>query len=231
MQSGLFRYLAENTYITENYADVLPRMRKKKTIPSVYIRKEIEQLLGSIERFTKQGKRDYAIILLILRTGLRQSDVRELRFESVDFGSSRISIIQYKTGIPLTITIAEDAKEALLDYLTNGRERSVSDQIFLNGYGQPMTKGAVGHIVSRHIKSAGINPGKRHTGSHALRMTFASQLVEENTPYGVVKTLLGHASAESTTHYVEFSTEGLRTCALDVPTPTSSFLHYLQGGF
>ena len=227
----LFRYLAENTYITENYAEILPRMRKKKTVPSVYTHEEIEQLLDSIERFTPQGKRDYAIVLLILRTGLRQSDVRELRFENVDFGLSRISIIQYKTGIPLTITIAEDAKEALIDYLANGRERSVSDQMFLNGYGQPMTKGAVSHIVSRHIKSAGINPGKRHAGSHALRMTFASQLVEEKMPYEVVKTLLGHASAESTTHYVEFSTEGLRACALDVPMPTSAFLSYLQGGF
>ena len=93
-----------------------------------------------------------------------------------------------------------------------------------------MSMSAVTHIVSRHIKDAGIVTGRRHAGSHSLRMTFASQLVEENMPYEAVKTLLGHTSPDSTRHYVEFSTEGLRACAIEVPPPTAAFLHYLQGG-
>jgi site-specific recombinase XerD len=60
-------------------------------------------------------------------------------------------------------------------------------------------------------------------------MTFASQLISESVPYEVVRTLLGHVNPESTRHYVEYSIEGLRTCALEIPLPSGLLEKYLSG--
>ena len=223
----LFQYLCDEGKIGANYALILPRMAKKKCLPSVYNEDEINTLVRSIEKFTPQGKRDYAMLLMALRLGLRQSDIRELRFENVDFERSQVNLVQFKTGVALQLSLPDEVVAALHDYIDNGREKSDSLNIFINGHGAPFTRQAVTHIIARHFKQANIDIGSRHYGPHALRMTFASQLVEEKVPYEVVRTLLGQVSTSSTKHYVEFSTEGLRTCALEVPAPGSIFEKYL----
>lgn len=223
----LFQYLCDEGIIGANYALILPRMAKKKCLPSVYNEDEVKALIRSIETFTPQGKRDYAMLLMALRLGLRQSDIRELRFENVDFERSQVNLVQFKTGVALQLSLPDAVADALHDYINNGREKSDSLNIFINGHGAPFTRQAVTHIIARHFKQANINIGSRHYGPHALRMTFASQLVEEKVPYEVVRTLLGQVSTSSTKHYVEFSTEGLRTCALEVPAPGSIFAKYL----
>lgn len=222
-----FRYLLESGVLATDYTGILPTVPKKKTVPSVYNDAEISQLLRSIETITPQGKRDYAIILVALRLGLRQSDIRKLRFENVDFSHSKVSLVQFKTSVALQLSMPDDVVHALQDYIQNGREESDEPYIFLNGYGKPLTQHAVSHLVSRHFKKAQVNVGDRHNGSHSLRMTFASHLVAENVPYEVVRVLLGHADNASTRHYVEFSIEGLRTCALDIPKPNGMLAQYL----
>lgn len=225
----LFQFLVDNGLISANYALILPRMAKKKCLPSVYSDDEIKNLLENVERFTPQGKRDYAMLLMALRLGLRQSDIRLLCFENVDFENSQVNLVQFKTGVAMRLSLPEEVATALHDYINNGREETVSQYIFLNGYGSPLTRHAVSHIASRHFKKANIDIGVRHHGAHSLRMTFASQLIAENVPYEVVRVLLGHVCLDSTKHYVEFSTEGLRTCALEVPQPGGAFAEYLSG--
>ncbi len=223
----LFQYLFNARIISTNYTGILPSMAKRRTIPSVYSDSEVIQLMESIETFTPQGKRDYAMLLIALRLGLRQSDIRLMCFENVDFKNAQISLVQFKTGVPLQLSLPDEVATALYDYIDNGREESDSHYIFLNGYGGPLTRQAVSHIASRHFQKANIDVGDRHHGTHALRMTFASQLVAENVPYEVVRVLLGHANRDSTRHYVEFAIEGLRSCALDVPAPIGIFAKYL----
>lgn len=225
-----FRYLLESSVVETDYTGILPTVPKKKSIPSVYNEDEISQLLENMETITPQGKRDYAIVLVALRLGLRQSDIRLLRFENVDFMCSRIRLVQLKTSVALQLSMPDCVIQALQDYIKNGREESDSPYLFLNGYGEAMTKHAISHIVARHFKNARIDVGSRHSGSHSLRMTFASQLVAENVPYEVVRVLLGHASRESTRHYVEFSIEGLRECALEVPEPSGMLAQFLAEG-
>lgn len=223
----LFQYLSDSGVVSANYALVLPRMAKKRSLPSVYSEEEINMLLKSVERFTPQGKRDYVMLLIALRLGLRQSDIRELRFENVDFERSQVSLIQYKTDVALQLSLPDEVASALHDYINDGRENSESLHIFTNGYGMPLTRSAVTHIISRHFERANIDVGSRHHGPHSLRMTFASQLIEKRVPYEVVRTLLGQVSPSSTKHYVEFSIEGLRSCSLEILPPGGSFAKYL----
>lgn len=225
----LFKYLVNTGITTTNYAGVLPAPTKRKTIPSVYSETEIKQLLDSVETLTPQGKRDYAILLIAVRLGLRASDIRLLGFENVDFENATIKFTQFKTSVDLQLSLPVEVTKALNDYIYNGREESDEPYIFLDGYAHPLGSHSVSDIVSRHFVKSGINVGDRHHGSHALRMTFASQLVSENVPYEVVRTLLGHVNSESTRLYVEFSIEGLRTCALEVPSPSGLLEKYLIG--
>lgn len=225
----LFQYLVENEIITTNYAGVLPSMTKRKTIPSIYSEKEINHLLDSVETLTPQGKRDYAIILIAVRLGLRASDIRLLCFENINFENATLKFTQYKTSVDQQLSVPIAVINALNDYIDHGREQSQEHYLFLDGYANPLASHSVSDIVSRHFLKSGIDIGDRKHGPHALRMTFASQLVSEKVPYEVVRTLLGHVNAESTRHYVEFSIEGLRTCALETPPPSGLLEKYLTG--
>lgn len=226
----MFGYLADADIVANDYSVVLPMLNKRKTIPSVYSPDEIKQLLDSVERFTPSGKRDYAILQVAVRLGLRASDIRLLRFDNVDFDNAVVRFVQFKTSIPNQLPLPQEVADALRDYIDNGREESAEAIIFLNGYGQPLHPHAVSTITMRHFKQSGIDFGRRKHSSHALRMSFASQLIAENVPYEVVRAALGHSSRESTRHYVEFDIESLRTCALEVPPPSGWFAKYLAGG-
>ena len=226
----MFRYLIDTNIVNDDYSAVLPMLNKRKTIPSVYSPAEVQQLLDCVERFTPQGKRDYAILQMAVRLGLRASDIRLLRFDNVDFENATVKFVQFKTSVPNQLPLPLETAEALHDYINHGREISTEQYIFLNGYGRPLHPHAVSTIAMCHFKQSGLDFGRRKHSSHALRMSFASQLIAENVPYEVVRVALGHASRESTSHYVEFDIESLRICALEVPPPSGLFEKYLTSG-
>lgn len=225
----LFRFLVSTDIITTDYSGILPAPSKRRPTPSVYTEAEIQQLLSSVETFTPQGKRDYAIILIAVRLGLRASDIRLLCFENIDFQNATVEFTQLKTSVDHKLSLPEEVSKALKNYISSGREESQEPYLFLDGYGHPLGRYTITNIVSRHFVKSGINFGDRHHGPHSLRMTFASQLISESVPYEVVRTLLGHVNPESTRHYVEYSIEGLRTCALEIPLPSGLLEKYLSG--
>lgn len=225
-----FRYLVENNVVDADYSSVLIRPAKRKPIPSVYSEAEIQQLLRCVETVTPQGKRDHAILLLAVRLGLRASDIANLCFKNVNFENSVIKFVQQKTSVPHQLSLTNEVAAALRDYINAGREKSDEPYVFLDGFSRPLTRRVVSGIASRNFKKTGIDFGHRHHGSHALRMTFASQLVAENVPYDAVRALLGQVDPHSTRHYVEFAVESLRTCALEVPLPSGRLKNYLTGG-
>jgi integrase len=226
----LFGYLVNVGVVECNYTGILPIIAKRKAIPSVYSEAEIKQLLDSIETVTPQGKRDHTMVLIAARLGLRVSDIANLRFENVDFDHGIVKFVQYKTSVPHQLPLPADVADALLDYIAHGREESEEVYIFLDGHGHPLANFSVGKIGGRHIKNAGIEIGTRSPGMHALRMSFASQLIADKLPYDVVRYALGHVHPNATRHYVQFSIEGLRACALDVPPPSGLLRKYLEGG-
>ena len=226
----LFGYLLKAEVVLKDYSVILPMVTKRKTIPSVYSQEEIQRLLDSIEINTPQGKRDHTMVLIAVRLGLRVSDISQLCFENVDFDRSIIKFVQLKTSVPHQLPLPKEVADAILDYIETGREESDEPYIFLDGHGHPLSGTSVGHIGARHIKNSDIEIGARHHGMHALRMSFASQLIEEKIPYDVVRYALGHVNPNSTRHYVQFAMESLRACCLEVPPPSGLLKKYLEGG-
>ena len=92
-----------------------------------------------------------------------------------------------------------------------------------------LTGSGITAIVTNCFKKAGIESNGRHLGPHALRSTFASELLAEKVPYDAIRVILGHTDPGSTRFYTKMSIEDLRTCALAVPPPSGLFAEYLKG--
>lgn len=223
-----FSYLVERGTVAANYSGILPRVRYPQRVPSVYTYEEVEKLLSCVDRSTPMGKRDYAILLLAVRLGMRASDIRLLCFPDVDFKSRKISYIQFKTDVSQTLSLLPEIEDALRDYIENGRPKADEPYIFLTYRKTQLSRSVVSAVADKYFKMAGIDPGDRHHGSHSLRMTFASELIAEDVPFEVVSRLLGHEDKAAVSHYVTLSTESLRSCALPVPEASGKFADYLK---
>ena len=216
------RYLYGQGIITTDLSTVVPKLRycKKAKIPSAYSKDEIERMVNSIDRGNPRGKRDYALILLAARLGLRASDIANLTFSSFKWERNLIEVAQQKTGEPVTLPLLNDVGEAIIDYIRYARPKSDVPFLFLklNAPNDVMYANSIHHTVYTRLKEAGIRipPGKKH-GPHALRHSLASALLENNVPMAVISEALGHTDTESTSVYLKIDVARLRECAVEVP--------------
>ena len=113
------RFLLLRGILRQDLSQVLPTVRvaRDATIPSVWEPELVERLLKAVERCSPRGKRDYAILLLASRLGLRLSDIRALTLDDLNWDTAAIEITQSKTGAPLCLPITEEVGQALIDYL------------------------------------------------------------------------------------------------------------------
>ncbi|MCL1874666.1 MAG: tyrosine-type recombinase/integrase [Synergistaceae bacterium] len=217
-------YLFDNKVTKTNLSDCIPKMRQPQPMPSVYSGEEVSKLLSSIDRSTSMGKRDYAILLLAAKLGLRSSDIVNLKLQDIDYDKKTIDIIQVKTGKPLTLVLNADVEESLDEYVKHGRPQSEHEHVFLNTQApySPLCAGTGYSITQRSFDRAGISATGRRRGTHALRMSYATSLVTKGVPYAVVTEALGHDDPESAKYYVRVDVRRLRLCALNVPKPSGA---------
>ena len=215
------RFLYENHYIKEHLADRLPRVAapSKARIPSVWEQEDLNKLLEAVDRSNPTGKRDYAILLLVAKLGLRSIDVKRLTFGCFNWERKEICFIQSKTGVPVVLPLLPDVGWAVIDYIKNGRPDCGSEYVFLRHAAPigPLT--GENHLyatVRKYMKRAGIKREGSKSGLHSLRHTLATSLMERNIPVSEISDILGHTSPGSTTNYLKSSIELLRDCALEV---------------
>jgi integrase len=179
----------------------------------------VVRLLEAVDRSSAKGKRDYAILLLACRLGMRVGDIRTLKLDQIHWEDSTIEITQSKTSVPLTLPLTNEVGEALIDYLKSGRPQSAHREVFLrvNPPFDPFGRNDnLHHIVTYWRLLAGIRfraPRKR--GLHSLRHSLATRLLEKGTPFTTIAEILGHTSLESTRIYAKADVEALRSVALD----------------
>lgn len=228
----LFSYWFEHGIITVNLARQMPNdvYRQQAKLPSVYTKSEISAMLDNIDRSSGQGKRDYAILMLLSRYGLRASDICRLKLEDIHWAENNIAINQYKTGNRLELPLLKDVGEAIIDYLKYGRQISTLPNVFLrlkSPYGQ-MSSGSIYDAVNKAMRFAAIKSDRRRHGSHVFRHSLASLLLKEQSVLPVISEVLGHASTDSTKTYMRIDMDSLRKCTLDVPAVAADF--YTQKG-
>ena len=214
------KYCHDNSIIQADLFSKLPNphYNRQSRLPSSYTEDEVKRTLAMIDRGNPCGLRDYAIILLISRLGLRSSDVANLHFSNIDWENDRIRLTQVKTGNPLELPLLTDVGEAIIAYLRNGRPHTESDHVFVR-MKPPFTAfhpGAVGALVHEHLVKAGIHVEGRKAGSHALRHSLASRLLEHEIPLPVISEILGHVNTQTTMTYLRIDISELKKCALEV---------------
>lgn len=226
------KYLYENNVIKKNFEYVLKdvSVRRKECIPSYYSKAEVVKIETSVNVSNAVGKRNYAVLLLATRLGLRASDISELKFENIYWKENVIRLFQYKTGKPIELPLLADVGNAIFDYLKNGRQRSYSHHIFLSERApyRPMSRCSINNAVSCLVKASGVDTRYRHHGPHSMRHSLASCLLEDGTSYPVISESLGHATTEVTMKYLRIDLKSLMKCALDVPPVSDDF--YMQKG-
>lgn len=218
---SFLRFLTMRGILQKDLSAELPkiRVRKDATIPSVWDHELLVRLLEAVDRSSAKGKRDYAILLLACRLGLRAGDIRTLKLDNLRWEESTIEITQAKTGTPLSLPLTNEVGEALIDYLKSGRPQTMHREVFLtvNPPFDPFKENdRLYHIVTYWRRLAGItfrNPQRR--GIHSLRHTLATRLLEKGTPFTTIAEILGHTSLESTRIYAKADVEALRGVALD----------------
>ncbi len=218
---SFLRFLTMRGILQKDLSADLPKIRvpRDATIPSVWDQELIVRLLGAIDRSSAKGKRDYAILLLACRLGLRAGDIRTLKLDNLRWAESTIEITQAKTGTPLRLPLTSEVGGALIDYLKSGRPQTTHREVFLKvtpPFDPFKENNNLYHIVTYWRRLAGITfRSSQKQGLHSLRHTLATRLLEKGTPFTTIAGILGHTSLESTRIYAKADVEALRGVALD----------------
>lgn len=203
-----------------NFIDSLPDVRRTRRyrLPNIFAPDDVDRMLTAVDRSNALGKRDYAILLIVAKLGLRISDVRGLRFDNIDWQEKRISIIQRKTGVPLDLPLFDDIGWAIIDYLQHGRPQTECSHIFVKHLAPyDELSGCLQHTVLKYVQKAGIHtPANKPIGMHTFRHSLATTLLKNGATYTEIAQVLGHATPESAQTYISLDVEQLRQCALEV---------------
>ncbi|MHB1887168.1 MAG: site-specific integrase [Acidimicrobiales bacterium] len=224
---SFLRFAASDGLIDGAVLAVVPAAKstRQARIPSVWEPGEVTKILEAVDRANPGGKRDYAIILLITRLGLRGIDVKRLRFGDLDWPGNRLSVVQAKTGHRVQLPLLKDVGWAVIDYIRSGRPRCDCPEVFIRHtapIGPFSDQDHLHQILVKYARAAHVPLGeKRRHGMHSLRHTLATRLLENGTPIEQIADILGHQSVTATGVYLKSSLGLLAKCALD-PDATAS---------
>lgn len=193
-----------------------PRCYKLESLPRVLNWEEINKILNSVDKSTRAGLRNNAILLLLTTYGLRAGEVARLKLDDIDWKKEIIHILPGKTGRALLLPLMPRVGKAILKYLKQTRPVSKHREVFLLTCAPwtPLKSTNIRYVVGRHIQLAGLDP-PRH-GPHLLRYSFATHLMRSGASLKEIGDMLGHRSFESTHVYTKTATEKLREVALEM---------------
>lgn len=216
---AFFRYLCENSLYSENFWMLLaaPRCRDHR-VRGCVSPQEVSRLLESIDRETRDGKRDFAAMSLAAVSGLRAGDIASLKLDDINWKQKEIRIVQGKTDEPLILPIPVQALQAVADYILNGRPKADSRNVFIRhqapftGYHDGVS---VACIFRKYQKKAGIEHviGDGKT-LHGIRRGLGTEMTASGIPVDMVAQVLGHKGTKATKQYISADVQGMRRCAL-----------------
>lgn len=210
------RYLHREQLIPRDLSGCVesPRSYRLSTLPRSISWDEVRRVLEAVERRTAAGKRDYAILVLLVTYGLRGREVAALTLDDIDWKRDRLRIPERKAGHSTAYPLSPSVGGALVDYLKCARPTTAERRVFLRVLAPhgPLTGSGVSSRASYHLRRAGIAVPR--PGSHTLRHTCVQRLVDADFPFKVIGDYVGHRTAESTKIYAKVAVEALRDVAL-----------------
>jgi len=216
---SFLRYARYHGAVTRDLAAVVPAVANwsMPAIPRAIGDEQIRQLLASIDRRMAMGRRDYAIVLLLARLGLRANEVSGLELEDINWKAGQVSVRgkrDHRTVLPLPA----DVGAAIAAYLRHGRPASASRRVFLRSKAPLrgfLGQCAIGSIIRHRLHRAGI--AAPTTGAHQFRHAMATRMLRHGASLAEIGEILRHRHLQTTTIYTKVDVTALRTLALPWP--------------
>jgi site-specific recombinase XerD len=216
---SFFRYLWHRGAISKDLSSSVPTVPNwsLSTLPRFLTADDVERILRGCDRKTSIGRRNYAILLLLARLGLRAGEVVGLNLEDIDWSTSQI-MIRGKGGTSVPLPLAPDVGAALAAYLREDRQRCSTRRVFIRhrapfvGLGNSSTISA---LVMRALNHAGVE--SVHKGAHVLRHSLATSLLRQGGSLDEIGELLRHRSPNTTAIYAKVDVSALHALALPWP--------------
>jgi integrase/recombinase XerC len=200
-----FTFMEENHIMAGNPAHTVKGARREEKEPGILYKEQYKALLYE----ASDNVRDYAIIMTFLQTGIRLSELVNLRVEDIDFEHRILTVRQGKGKKDRHIPLVDEAAKALRNYLRyRNTELILDDDIFfLAKNGTSLNVSSVKYIVAKYVKKAGI---RKKVSVHTLRHTFGAHKADKHMGIAVLQELMGHKKKETTLKYIHLAKTNLR---------------------
>ncbi len=191
-----------------------PQVYRLSSIPRSISWTEVGRVLAGVDRRTACGRRDYAILLLLVTYGLRGREVAALTLNDIDWKRERLAVPERKAGHSTAFPLSKTVGEAIVDYLQHGRPKTADRHVFFRSAAplRPIGSAAVSACATRYLLRAGVQVPR--PGSHTLRHTLVQRLVDADFALKEIGDFVGHRSPRSTQIYGKVAVESLRQVAL-----------------
>ena len=216
---SFLRYLLMIGKIKIELANCIPAVpgRRSTHLPVFLVKSESKKLLKTCDRRTPKGRRNYALLLLLIRLGLRASEVRNLTLDNINWELGELDI-NGKGRKHRILPLPSDAGKALAFYIRYARPKCLDRQVFIRSC--PPYKGlchssSISTIVRSALIAAGLHPQQK--GAHLLRYTAAMETLSNGATLFEIGELLGHCSINTTAIYTKIDVVALRELAKPWP--------------
>jgi integrase/recombinase XerD len=205
-----WKFLTAEQFAPENIAAVVETPKTWKNIPDVLSKEEVEKLLDAPKKKGYQGIRDRAILELMYATGLRVSEVKDLKKTGINLDAGFVKCFG-KGGKERIVPLGKLAENAVKEYMHSFRDklatRTGDDHLFLSKFGKMLSRQSIWKMVQKYARDSGVS---KHITPHTLRHSFATHLLEGGAELRGVQEMLGHADISTTQIYTHVNKDKLR---------------------
>ncbi len=218
---AFLRFLRSTRRLRFELADsvVAPVVRRGDRPPRALMWRDVRRILRAVDRATRVGRRDYALLLTMAAYGMGAGEALGLKLDDIDWAGGKLRAVRPKTGREILLPLLPAVAQALAAYLRFGRPKHTASRAVFVQMRAPHEKlsgsSAVRHVLQKHARAARVSAP--FLGSHALRHSHASRQIDLGASAKVVGDILGHVRPDSTSVYVRVALRRLRALALPVP--------------
>jgi integrase/recombinase XerD len=213
---AFLRYLYRDGITPRDLSHAVERRRsyRQAGLPRSISWPEVERVLGAVDRRTAVGKRDYAVLMLLVTYGLRARELAAMTLDDLDWKRERLHVPERKADHSTVYPLSTAVGQALADYLRDARPPVPDRHVFFRVLAPvgPLPAHSIALIASTWLRRAGVTVPRR--GSHTLRHTCVQRLVEAGFSFKTIGDYVGHRSPDSTQVYGKVGVEALRELAL-----------------
>ncbi len=217
---NFFQFLFKSGKTNVNLAASVPRIAQRygSTLPRHLTPEQVETVIGGVKADTALGRRNYAMVLLMARLGLRAAEVVAIQIDDIDWRAGEL-LIRGKGQLHDRLPLPKEVGESLANYIR--QDRVTTSRVLFVSHRLPHKPFADSQVISEVLKDAfeqtGLNPPTRYVGSHILRHSLATNMIRRGASLTEVGEVLRHRSRRSTMIYTKLDVAALRSVAQNWP--------------